>query len=309
MSRFKVSVIGAGQVGATTAMRVAEAKLADVVLVDIVEGMPQGKALDLVEAAPALGAGAGVTGSNDVAAVAGSDIVVLTAGLPRKPGMSREELLGKNADIVGPLAEQIAQHAPDCVLVTVSNPLDIMTQLAWKRTGFPSERVVGMAGVLDASRFASFVAMELGIAPNDVRATCLGGHGDSMLLVPRYSSVSGIPVTELIPEDRLAELVDRARTGGAEIVGLLKTGSAYYAPAASVFAMVEAILTDQKRIFCASAHLTGQYGLDDICVGVPVKLGAKGVEEIIELALSDDELAALRASAAKVRAGVTALGV
>jgi len=273
-----------------------------------VEGMPQGKALDLMEAAPALGRGARVEGSNDVAAVEGSDVVVLTAGLPRKPGMSREELLERNAEIVGPVAERVGALAPDCVLLTVSNPLDVMTYLAWKRTGFAPERVVGMAGVLDASRFACFVAMELGLSPADVRATVLGGHGDSMLLPPRYCSVSGIPVTELLPPETLDRLVERARTGGAEIVSLLKTGSAYYAPSAAVFAMVEAILSARSRIFCASAYLDGQYGLSDLYIGVPVRLGAGGVEEVIELPLERDELAALRRSADKVREGIHALG-
>jgi malate dehydrogenase len=301
--------MGAGQVGATTAQRIADSGLARVTLVDIVEGMPQGKALDILESAPSLGVGAEVEGSNDVSAIAHSDVVVLTAGFPRRPGMSREDLLKKNADIVGPLAEQIGRHAPKAILVVVSNPLDIMTHLAWRKSGFRPSRVVGMAGLLDASRFACFVAQELGIAPQDVRATVLGGHGDSMLLLPRYSSVSGIPVTDLMGPDRLTQLMERARRGGAEIVSLLKTGSAYYAPSASVFAMVEAILTDRRRIFCASAYLHGEYGLKDIFIGVPVILGARGVEKRIELPLNEKELATLRASAEKIREGIRELGL
>jgi malate dehydrogenase len=309
VSRFKVSVIGAGAVGATTAQRIADSGLADVVLTDIIEGMPQGKALDIMQSAPALGGGAHVEGSNDVAAIKGSDVVVLTAGFPRKPGMTREELLQKNADIVGPLSERVGQYAPHCIFVTVSNPLDIMTYLAWKRSGLDSSRVVGMAGVLDAARFALFVAQELGVAAQDIRATVLGGHGDAMLLLPRYSTVSGIPVTELIPPERLSQIVERARNGGAEIVSLLKTGSAYYAPSASVFAMVEAILTGRSRILCASAYLKGEYGLKDIFIGVPVKLGAKGVEKIVPLRLDDKEQAALKASADVIRQGIRQLGL
>lgn len=307
MAAFKVSVIGAGQVGATTALRVAENNLADVSLIDIVEGMPQGKALDLMQSSPAIGRGATIEGANDLAAAADSDLVVVTAGLPRKPGMSREELLTANADIVAPIAEKLAEIAPESIIVVVSNPLDIMTCLAWKKTGFPSERVMGMAGVLDASRFACFVAQELGICADDVRATVLGGHGDSMVLLPRYSSVSGIPLPDLIPADRLNELVERARNGGAEIVSLLKTGSAYYAPSASVYAMVESILLDRRRIFCASALMEGQYGLEDVYIGAPVTLGTGGVEEIIELKLTEDESAALRKSADVVKNGVETL--
>ena len=309
MSRFKVSVIGAGQVGATAAQRIAESGLARVTLVDIVEGMPQGKALDIMQSAPALGLGAEIEGSNDLSAVVGSDVVVLTAGFPRKPGMTREELLQKNADIVGPLSEKVGQYAPNCVFVTVSNPLDIMTYLAWERCGFDPSRVVGMAGVLDAARFASFVAQELGVSSQDIRATVLGGHGDAMLLLPRYSTVSGIPVTELMPPERLGRIVERARNGGAEIVSLLKTGSAYYAPSASVFAMVEAILTNRSRILCASAHLKGEYGLKDIFIGVPVKLGATGVEKIIQLNLDEKEQTALKASAGVIRQGLKQLGL
>jgi malate dehydrogenase len=307
VSRLKVSVIGAGQVGATIAQRIAESGLADVTLVDIVEGMPQGKALDMIQSMSLLCRGADVRGSNDPSTIADSRVVVLTAGFPRKPGMSRDELLARNAEIVEPAAEHVRRFAPNSVLVVVTNPLDVMTYLAWKRTGFAPERVVGMAGVLDAARFASVVAVELGISPQDVRCTILGGHGDSMLLLPRYSSVSGIPITELVPAPRLKELVERARSGGAEIVSLLKTGSAFYAPSASVAMMVEAILTDRKRILCASAHLHGQYGLDDIFIGVPVRLGAGGVERIIELPLEKQEMASLRASADQIRSAIKAL--
>ncbi len=309
MSRFKVAVIGAGAVGATTAQRIADSGLADVVLTDVIEGMPQGKALDIMQSAPALGGGAKVEGSNDVAAIRGSDVVVLTAGFPRKPGMTREELLQKNADIVGSLSEKVGQYAPNSIFVTVSNPLDIMTYLAWKRSGLDASRVVGMAGVLDAARFAMFVAQELGISSQDVRATVLGGHGDSMLLLPRYSTVSGISVTDLIAQDKLSQIIERARNGGAEIVSLLKTGSAYYAPSASVFAMVEAILTNRSRILCASAYLNGEYGLKDIFIGVPVKLGAKGVEQIVQLTLDDKEEAALKSSAEVIRQGIKQLGL
>jgi malate dehydrogenase len=309
MSMFKVSVIGAGMVGATTAQRIAESGLADVTLVDIVEGMPQGKSMDLLQCVPALGRGATVTGFNNFKAIEDSDVVVMTAGFPRKPGMSREELLAKNASIVSGAAEAIARHASNAILVVVTNPLDIMTYLAWKRTGFPSGRVVGMAGVLDASRFIAFVAAQLGVSPMDIRATVLGGHGDLMLILPRYSSVAGVPLPHLLPEKEIEALVERARNGGAEIVSLLKTGSAYYAPAASVAVMVESILNDQKRVLCASAHLDGEYGLKDIYMGVPVKLGAGGVEEVFELPLDGIESAALHASADKIRAGIKELGL
>ena len=309
MGRPKVTVVGAGQVGATTALRIAEAELADVALVDIVEGMPQGKGLDLNESAPVVGADAILTGSNDLEAAAGSDVVVITAGLPRKPGMSRDDLLQKNAEIVGGVVDSVARVAPDTKIVVVSNPLDIMTQLAYARSGFEQERVMGMAGVLDSARFSWFIAEDLKVSVKDIRAMVLGGHGDSMVPVPRYTTVSGIPVTELIEASRLEELIDRTRKGGAEIVNLLKTGSAFYAPSASVTIMVAAILRDEKRILPAAALLGGQYGIDGVYCGVPVKIGANGVEEIIELQLTEGEIAALRVSAEKVREGVTALGL
>lgn len=312
MSRAKVAVIGAGNVGATTAQRIAEGGLADVVLTDIVEGMPQGKALDLMEAAPVIGSGSRIEGADDLDAIEGADVVVITAGLPRKPGMDREELLRLNADIVGPIAETVARKAPDSIVIVVSNPLDIMTQLAMKRSGLDpasAGRIFGMAGVLDAARFACFIAMELDISPADVRAMVLGGHGDAMVPLPRFSTVSGIPIGELISAERIELLIERTRKGGGEIVNLLKRGSAFYAPSASVAAMVECVLKDAKRILPAAAYLTGQYGIDGVYCGVPVKIGADGAEEIIELPLTDDERAALHASAAGVRKGVETLGL
>ena len=309
MARPKITVIGAGNVGATTAQRAAEAELGDVLLVDIVEGMPQGKALDLNEAAPVLGCEGVLCGSNDVADSAGSDVVIITAGLPRKPGMSRDDLLAKNAEIVGGVAEVIGKVAPEAKIVVVSNPLDIMTHLALVRSKFDKQRVMGMAGVLDSARFSWFIAAELGCSVKDIRAMVLGGHGDSMVPLPRYTTVSGIPVTELIPEDRLGELIERTRNGGGEIVGLLKTGSAFYAPSASAVAMAASILRDEKRILPAAAYLDGQYGIEGVYCGVPVKIGANGVEEIIELSLAAEESEALKASAAKVREGVQKLGL
>ena len=307
MSRAKVTIVGAGQVGATTAQRICESELADVVLIDIVEGLPQGKALDLAEAAPLLGADVSLSGSNDLAAMAGSDLVVVTAGLPRKPGMSRDDLLRKNADIVGGVAEAIACHAPEATVIIVSNPLDVMTWVTYRKAGLPRNHVLGMAGVLDSARFSAFIGRELGVSVKDIRAMVLGGHGDSMVPLPRYTTVSGVPVTDLIPEVRLAEIVQRTRDGGAEIVGLLKVGSAFYAPSASAVAMVAAVLRDEKRILPACVLLEGEYGLHDVFLGVPVKLGAAGVEEVIQLSLTPDEMAALRVSAEKVRTGCAAL--
>ena len=301
MGRPKLAVIGAGMVGATTAQRLAEKELGDVVLTDIVPWMPQGKALDLMQSAPVLGYDAAITGSNDIAEIAGADLVVITAGLARKPGMSRDDLLIKNAQIISGLADAVKKHAPNSIVVVVTNPLDVMTWLVWKRTGFAPHRVMGMAGVLDSARFCTFIAIELGVSIRDVHAMVLGGHGDSMVPLPRYSTVSGVPITELLSADRIEALVDRTRKGGAEIVQLLQQGSAYYAPSASVAAMVESIIKDQKRLLPAAAYLTGQYGINDTYAGVPVKLGAKGVEQIVELSLTADELAALRASAEQVR--------
>jgi malate dehydrogenase len=307
MSRPKVTVVGAGQVGATTALRIGEAELADVVLIDILEGMPQGKSLDLAEAAPVVGNDAVFIGANDMNAMAGSDVVVVTAGLPRKPGMTRDDLLKKNAEIVGGVAEVIKTAAPDAIVVVVSNPLDVMTTLMHRITGFPKNRVVGMAGVLDSARFSAFIGMELDCSVKDIRSMVLGGHGDSMVPLPRYTTVSGVPITELMSAERIDALVDRTRKGGAEIVGLLKIGSAFYAPSASAVAMVSSILRDEKRILPSCCLLEGEYGLSDVFVGVPAKLGVNGIEQIYELTLTDDEKAALHTSAEAVRETVAKL--
>jgi malate dehydrogenase len=301
MSRSKVTVIGAGNVGATAAQRIAEAGLADVVLVDIVEGLPQGKGLDLAEAAPVVGHDARITGTNDYADTAGSDIVVVTSGLARQPGMSRDDLLAKNAGIVRSVVEQAVRHSPKSILVIVTNPLDAMCHVAMEASGFPRERVLGMAGVLDSARFRTFIAMELGVSVEDTHAFVLGGHGDTMVPLPRYSTVAGIPITELMSPERVAALVDRTANGGAEIVALLKAGSAYYAPAASTFEMVEAILHDRKRVLPCAVLLEGEYGVDGLFVGVPVVLGERGMERVIEIRLSDDEAAAFQRSAGAVR--------
>ena len=303
----KVAVIGAGNVGASTALYVAERGLADVMLIDIVEGMPQGKALDMQQAAPLWHKGGKVEGSNDLAAVKNADVVVMTAGFPRKPGMSRSDLLKANADIIRPAAEAVKQHAPNAYVVVVTNPLDVMAHLFWKISGFPKHRVMGMAGILDSARFRAFIAMELGVSGADIQAMVLGGHGDSMVPLPRFTTVGGITVTELIPAERLAQIVQRTRDGGAEIVKLLKTGSAYYAPAMSAVEMVEALLTDQKRLVPCSVLLQGEYGLKDLFIGVPVMLGARGVEKILELKLSADETAALQKSGADVAAMIAEL--
>jgi malate dehydrogenase len=301
MSRNKVTVIGAGNVGATVAQRIAEAGLADVVLVDIVEGLPQGKGLDLAEAAPVVGHDARVLGTNDYADTAGSDIVVVTSGLARQPGMSRDDLLAKNAGIVRSVVEQAVRHSPDCILVIVTNPLDAMCHVAMTASGFPRERVLGMAGVLDSARFRTFIAMELGVSVEDTHAFVLGGHGDTMVPLPRYSTVAGIPITELMSPERVEALVTRTANGGAEIVALLKSGSAYYAPAASTFEMVDAILRDRKRVLPCAVRLEGEYGVDGLFVGVPVVLGAGGMERVIQIRLSDDEATAFQHSAGAVR--------
>jgi malate dehydrogenase len=301
MARNKVTVIGAGNVGATTAQRIAEAGLADVVLVDIVEGLPQGKGLDLAEAAPVVGHDARVLGTNDYADTAGSDIVVVTSGLARQPGMSRDDLLAKNAGIVGSVVAQAAAVSPDAILIVVTNPLDAMCHVAMRASGFPRERVLGMAGVLDSARFRTFIAQELGVSVEDVQAFVLGGHGDTMVPLSRYSTVAGVPITELLPADRVRALEERTANGGAEIVGLLKTGSAFYAPAAGAFEMVEAILLDRKRVLPCAVLLQGEFKTDGLVVGVPVVLGAGGMERIFEIELSTDEQAAFDASAASVR--------
>jgi len=296
----KVTVIGAGNVGATAAQRLAEKELCDVVLVDIVEGVPQGKALDLMEAAPVEKHDATVTGANSYEQTAGSDIVIITAGIPRKPGMSRDDLIKTNAGIVKAVTEQVAKYSPQAVLIIVSNPLDAMCHVAYQASGFPKERVIGMAGVLDSARFRTFIAMELNVSVENTHAFVLGGHGDTMVPLPRYSTVAGIPITELMTAERIAALCERTANGGAEIVSLLKTGSAYYAPASSAVEMAESILKDKKKILPCAALLTGEYGYQDLFIGVPVKLGAAGVEQIIEITLTAEETAALDKSAAAV---------
>ena len=299
--RPKVTVVGAGNVGASVAQYTVEKELADVVLVDIVEGLPQGKALDLLQTGPIHRYDSRLSGSNDYTSTENSDIVVITAGLARKPGMTRDDLLFKNAEIVGAVVDQVAPRSPKAILIVVSNPLDAMTYLTWKRSGFPKERVVGMAGILDSARFRTFIAMELGVSVENVSAFVLGGHGDSMVPLPRYSTVAGIPITELLRKERIDAIVQRTRDGGAEVVNLLKTGGAYYAPGAAVAEMIEAILKDKKKILPCAALLNGEYGLKGLFVGVPVKLGRAGVEQVIEVTLTPEEQAALDKSAAAVR--------
>jgi malate dehydrogenase len=300
-ARPKITVVGAGNVGASVAQYAVEKELGDVVLVDVVEGIPQGKALDLLQAGPIHRYDSMVSGSNGYDETAGSDVVVITAGLARKPGMTRDDLLFKNAEIVGSVVEQVVARSRDAILVLVTNPLDAMVQLAWKKSGFPSRRVVGMAGVLDSARFRTFIARELDVSVENVTAFVLGGHGDTMVPLPRYSTVAGIPITDLLPKDKIDALVARTANGGAEIVNYLKTGSAYYAPAASAVEMVEAILKDKKKILPCAAYLEGQYKTKGLYVGVPVKLGRGGVEQIIEITLTPDEQAAFDKSAAAVR--------
>jgi len=301
MARNKVTVIGAGNVGATTAQRIAEAGLADVVLVDIVEGLPQGKGLDLAEAAPVVSHDARVTGTNDYADTAGSDVIVVTSGLARQPGMSRDDLLIKNAGIVKAVVQASAAQSPNAVLIVVTNPLDAMCHVAMQASGFPRERVLGMAGVLDSARFRTFIAEELDVSVADTSAFVLGGHGDTMVPLPRYSTVAGIPITDLLSADRIKALVDRTANGGAEIVALLKTGSAFYAPAASAFEMVDAILRDRRRVLPCATFLKGEYGVDGLFVGVPVVLGHGGLQRVIEIKLTADEQAAFDKSAAAVK--------
>ncbi len=309
MARAKVTVVGAGNVGATTAQYIVERELADVVLTDVIDGLPQGKALDLFEAGPIHRYDCRLTGANDYKDTAGSDIVVITAGLARKPGMSRDDLLFKNADIVREVVQEVAHLSPDSILIVVTNPLDAMAQLAWKASGFPKQRVVGMAGILDSARFRTFIAQELEVSVENVTAFVLGGHGDTMVPLPRYSTVAGIPITELLSKERIEALVKRTANGGAEIVNLLKTGSAYYAPAASVAEMVEAILRDKKKILPCAAYLDGEYGIQGLFVGVPVKLGRRGIEQVIQITLTPEEDAALKRSAAAVRELVDKLEV
>jgi malate dehydrogenase len=305
--RKKISIIGAGFVGSTTAHWLAAKELGDIVLLDIVEGIPQGKALDLYEATPIEGYDVRVIGSNDYADTANSDVIVVTSGAPRKPGMSREDLIKVNADITRACISQAAPLSPNAVIIMVNNPLDAMTYVAAEVSGFPKERVIGQAGVLDAARYRTFIAMEAGVSVEDVQAMLMGGHGDEMVPLPRFSTIGGIPVTEFIAEDKLAAIVDRARKGGGEIVNLLKTGSAYYAPAAATTLMVEAVLRDKKRVIPVAAYLTGQYGLNDLYFGVPVVLGAGGVERIIELPLNAEETELLKKSAEAVSSTLATL--
>ena len=307
--RKKVSIVGAGNVGATAAHWIAAKELADVVLIDVVEGIPQGKALDLLEAMPIEKRDVSVTGANDYAASANSDIVVITAGIPRKPGMSRDDLLHTNFKIMSDVVQKVVAQSPESILIIVSNPLDAMAQAAYRQAGFNRERVIGMAGVLDSARFRTFIAAELNVSVEIVTAFVLGGHGDTMVPLPRYSTVAGIPITELIEPARLEQLVQRTRDGGAEIVKHLKTGSAYYAPSAAAVEMVEAILKDKKKILPCAAYLQGEYGIDGYYIGVPCKLGAAGLEKIIEIKLTPEEDAALKKSAAAVKELCAVIGV
>jgi malate dehydrogenase len=307
---IKITVVGAGHVGATTAQRVAELGIAnEVALIDIVEGMPKGKALDLWEAAPVVGYDTRLSGGTDYGMIDGSDVVIVTAGLPRKPGMSRDDLLKKNTEIVQGVAREIEARCPDAIVLVVSNPLDVMSYVTLKTTGFDRKRVIGMAGVLDTARFRSFIALELDVSVRDVSAFVLGGHGDSMVPLPRYSTVAGIPLPHLLSEERIEALVDRTRKGGGEIVELLGSGSAFYAPSAAVVEMAEAILRDRNRILPCAAWLQGEYGLSDVFVGVPLKLGAGGIKEIVEIELTGEEKKALHASAAHVKETMSKLNL
>src|SRR5437588_1307666 len=307
--RAKVSIVGSGNVGATAAHWIAAKELADVVLIDIIEGVPQGKGLDLLQAMPIEKRDSYILGTQDYADTANSDIVVITAGIPRKPGMSSDDLLNTNHKIMKDVVGKAVQYSPKCILIVVSNPLDAMAQAAYKMAGLPRERVIGMAGVLDSARFRAFIADELKVSVENVTAFVLGGHGDTMVPLPRYSTVAGIPITELIAPDRLAQLVQRTRDGGAEIVKYLKTGSAYYAPSSAVAEMVEAILKDKKKILPCAAYLEGEYGIKGLYVGVPVKLGTKGIEQIIQIKLTSEEQAALNKSADAVKELCGVIGV
>jgi len=307
--RKKVTIVGSGNVGATAAHWIASKELADVVLIDIIEGVPQGKALDLLEAMPIEKRDSHVVGTNNYKDTANSDIVVITAGIPRKPGMSRDDLLNTNHKIMQDVVSKVTQYSPNCILIIVSNPLDAMAQAAFKLSGFSRNRVIGMAGVLDSSRFRTFIAEELKVSVENVTAFVLGGHGDTMVPLARYSTVAGIPITELMPQDRLSALIQRTRDGGAEIVKYLKTGSAYYAPSAAVTEMVESILKDKKKILPCAVYLEGEYGISGLFVGVPVKLGSNGIEQIIEIKLTADEQAELERSAGAVKELVAVIGV
>ena len=309
MGRKKITIVGAGNVGATAAHWAAEKELGDIVLVDIIEGMPQGKALDLMESRPVEGFDVTITGSNKYEETAGSDLVIITSGLPRKPGMSREDLLQKNKEIVVSVTKSVVAQSPECIIIVVSNPLDTMTYLAKAVSGFPKNRVMGMAGILDSARFRVFIAMELNVSVEDIQAFVLGGHGDSMVPLPRYSSVGGIPLTQLLSKEKIDAIVARTRKAGGEIVALLKTGSAYYSPSASVIQMAEAILKDKKRILPCCAYLEGEYGLNHIYFGVPVKLGSDGVEQVLEVSLTEEEKALVQKSGEAVRKSIASLNL
>ena len=307
--RSKITVVGAGFVGSTLVQRLAERDYADVVMFDIIPNMPQGKALDMLQAGPVLGYDSLVVGTNDYADTANSDIVVVTSGFPRKPGMTRDDLVKKNQEIVTQVIEQVVKHSPSCILIMVTNPLDAMAQLAYQISGFPRNRVVGMAGVLDTARFRTFIAQELNVSVRDVQAYVLGGHGDTMVPLARMCSVAGVPISQLLPPERVEAIVQRTRDGGAEIVKLLGTGSAYFAPSASVLQMVDSILLDKKMIMPCAVYLQGEYGIDNLFVGVPVKLGAQGVEQIVEVELDQDERTLLQKSANAVKELIDVMGI
>ena len=307
--RPKVSVIGAGNVGASLAQCLAVKNIADVVLLDIVEGLPQGKALDLQESAPILGIDTLITGTNNYEDTAGSDVVIVTSGIARKPGMSRDDLIKINSGIVSEVTKNIVKFSPDCIIIVVANPVDTMTYLTAKVSGFPRNRVVGLSGVLDSARLSSFIAMELGVPMTSVTSYALGEHGQNMVVFPRFATANGKPITELLPKETIDKLIDRAVNGGAEIVGLLKTGSAFYAPAAAAARMAEAVIKDTKEVLPCAAYLQGEYNLNDIVIGVPVKLGKNGIEEIVDFKLTEDELTALKKSSEAVRALVSTLEI
>lgn len=305
----KVTVVGSGNVGATAARSIADKELADVVILDILEGVPQGKGLDMLEACPVEGSDARVLGTNNYEDTAGSDVVVITAGLARKPGMSRDDLLAKNHAIMANVTKEVIKHSPDCIIMPVTNPLDAMAQVVFRESGLPREKVIGMAGVLDSARMRAFIAAELNVSVENTHAFVLGGHGDTMVPLPRYSTVAGIPITELMDKETVDEIVNRTAHGGAEIVKLLGTGSAYYAPGSAVVEMVESVLKDKKKILPCSVYLQGEYGIHDLFVGVPCKLGANGLEQIVQITLTADEDAALKKSADAVRELVQIIGV
>ena len=298
--RRKVTVVGAGNVGATTALRISQLGYTDVVLVDVVEDLPQGKGLDMLEAGPVIGTDANITGSNGYEETTGSDVVIITAGIARRPGMSRDDLLLTNMKITSSVTEEVVKYSPNCIIIAVTNPLDAMVQNVFETSGFPRNRVFGMAGILDTARFRTFIAQELNVSVEDVQALVLGGHGDDMVPLVRYTSVGGIPLTELMAEEKVDQLVRRTRQGGGEIVALLKEGSAYYAPSAAITQMVEAVLLDKKRVLPCCTYLEGEFGINGLCVGVPVKLGAGGMEQVIQINLTDEEALALKHSAASV---------